>query len=59
MNVKELIRQLKKFDGDLEILTQGCDCDGDVGKVEYLEYNERLDGTGEQRKYVYLRRSDR
>lgn len=45
MNVGQLIEALKAFDLDLEVFTEGCDCDGDVGKVS-LE-----NGT------VYLQRS--
>lgn len=34
MKVKELIEELKKFDGEKSVLTEGCDCDGIAGKVE-------------------------
>jgi hypothetical protein len=36
MRVKELIAELQKFDGDLEVITEGCDCDGDVGSVQLI-----------------------
>jgi hypothetical protein len=30
MTIDELIKDLKKYPGDLEVLTEGCDCIGDV-----------------------------
>lgn len=34
MKVKELIFELQKHDPEAEVLTEGCDCLGDVGEVE-------------------------
>lgn len=39
MTVAELIEELKKMPQDIEVYTEGCDCDGDVTKVSV---NERL-----------------
>jgi hypothetical protein len=48
MTVRELVKiltELPEDKKDFEILTQGCDCDGDVGKVTVYK------------EYVYLERS--
>lgn len=34
MKVKDLIVELQKQDPEAEVLTEGCDCIGDVGSVE-------------------------
>lgn len=34
MKVNELIKELEKQDPDAEVYTEGCDCVGDVAKVE-------------------------
>lgn len=34
MTVKELIEKLNKFDGDLPVHIEGCDCIGDSVDVE-------------------------
>lgn len=50
MNVRELIEKLEAVDDkDLEVCTEGCDCDGDVAEVEARDdmndvYLERSDG---------------
>jgi hypothetical protein len=44
MTVKELIEELKNFDEDATVITEGCDCNGDVATV------------GEQDGCVYLGR---
>jgi hypothetical protein len=33
MTVNDLLRELAKHDGNAEVLTQGCDCWGDVAGV--------------------------
>lgn len=33
MKVSELIEKLQRAPQDAEIITEGCDCDGDVGFV--------------------------
>ena len=58
MTVRELIRTLQNLaeaDKDLEVVTEGCDCSGDVAKVEVIreEGEKDLCFTG-----VVLRRSD-
>lgn len=59
MNVQELIAELEKIeDKTVEVATEGCDCDGDVDRVEFHEAKPRQMS---QKKgvpaYVYLRRS--
>jgi hypothetical protein len=39
LTVKELLEALAKFDPELEIWTEGCDCYGDVGSVDLLRVN--------------------
>ena len=34
MKVRELIDALSRFDAEWEVITEGCDCYGDVGGVE-------------------------
>jgi len=41
MTVEELIEELKKLDPKLPVITEGCDCDGNVQKVSLVEYNFR------------------
>jgi hypothetical protein len=53
MTVLELIEALRQCDPDVEVLTEGCDCEGDVGAV--VEQQEQ-EGT---RRWVMLRRSHR
>lgn len=66
MKLKELIQELKKLEevhGDLDIVTEGCDCDGDVGEVTLIEnrgvYNHMSGRTelGPCAHYVYLART--
>jgi len=40
MNVKDLMEALAKFDPDLEIETEGCDCWGDVAGVAQQELRD-------------------
>lgn len=44
MKVKELIEELKKFPDDYEVITEGCDCFGEVDKLEeFEEYGGKLE----------------
>ena len=49
MTVKELIEKLQAVPQDLEVFTEGCDCDGDVGSVA-------VETAGDSISYVYLYR---
>lgn len=53
MTVAELIEALvairDKHGGDLDIATEGCDCDGSVHSVSVIEYPD-------EEPYVYLER---
>jgi hypothetical protein len=49
MTVKELITELQKHPADLEVITEGCDCNGHVQSV-WLETEVT------EEPYVYLRR---
>ncbi len=49
MQVKELIKQLQAVDGELHVLTEGCDCWGPCSGVS-IE-----DTLGGQRRVVLLR----
>lgn len=42
MKVKELIELLNQFDPEVEVITEGCDCYGDVGGAYMLpdDYND-------------------
>lgn len=33
MKVRELISELQKHDSDCDVVTEGCDCCGEVGSV--------------------------
>jgi hypothetical protein len=68
MNVQELIDELLKIPEsqrtDLEVTTEGCDCDGDVGKIVVLEaskeaYLQRCRGTSDFPKYTYMSPEER
>lgn len=69
MNVQQLIDELLKIPEsqrtELEVTTEGCDCDGDVGKVTLLEdasevYLERGSrGTRNWPKYAYMSPEER
>ena len=48
MKVRELIEKLQSVPPDAEVLTEGCDCTGDVASVQW----DSKDGT------VMLARSD-
>lgn len=37
MTVAELIEELRKWPADAEVVTEGCDCYGDVGSVAELK----------------------
>lgn len=39
MNVRELISELSKFDPDMPVKTEGCDCLGDANSVSILPAN--------------------
>lgn len=34
MNVKELIERLQKCDPDKKVITEGCDCTGDIFSIQ-------------------------
>lgn len=36
MKIKQLIDELKKYNENSEVITEGCDCNGDVGSVEEM-----------------------
>lgn len=40
MTVRELIEALRSADQDAEVVTEGCDCLGDVGAVEPMAHFE-------------------
>lgn len=48
MTVKQLIEELKKLDPDLEVQTEGCDCDSSVDMVVVDEHSGQ--------KFAYLKR---
>lgn len=61
MNVARLIEKLQKFDPELEVITEGCDCFGDAHDVFQDEFGEgdRVLITREGGGYEeYLRPSD-
>jgi hypothetical protein len=37
MKVKELIEELGKFNGELEVITEGCDCFGGTDRLEIFQ----------------------
>jgi hypothetical protein len=45
VKVRELIAALEEVDPELEVVTQGCDCDGDVAKVSIDGTNAYLERT--------------
>lgn len=49
MTVEQLIVELKKCDPQAEVITEGCDCDGDSA---YLQRDPYQDGSA----VVYIRR---
>lgn len=54
MKITELIEALYEFaleHGDLEVFTEGCDCDGDIGSVA-------LESNGPDKKWAILARTD-
>lgn len=54
MRISEVMKGLEQTrieHGDLEVFTEGCDCDGDVGLIVVEELSQ-------DRKYVTLARSD-
>jgi len=38
MKVKHLIVELQKFNPELEVITEGCDCDGDSASVKEVKF---------------------
>lgn len=43
MKVKELIEELNKFPDEYEVITEGCDCFGEVERLEiFEEYGGKL-----------------
>jgi len=41
MTVEQVIEELKKLDPKLPVVTEGCDCDGNVKSVSVQDYNFR------------------
>lgn len=48
MNVRELIARLRKMPQEIEVKTEGCDCEGDAYGVEEKTYGST--------KYVLITR---
>lgn len=54
MTVRELIEKLQKFNPDVEVITEGCDCTGDIDDVEpypagytgQVNYGDGINGHG-------------
>lgn len=59
LTVRELIAELQKHDLDLLVETEGCDCDGDVGRVTVETHGDypAVLGARANTSYVYLNRS--
>ena len=68
MRVIELIHKLEEMlsdHGDLEVFTEGCDCDGDIGLVSFTKentYKNRASGKNIPKEittpaFIYLERS--
>jgi hypothetical protein len=61
LRVKELIELLQQYDGDLFVVSEGCDCDGDVGDVcldkSFYDEDKRYVKGGFD--VVYLQRNER
>lgn len=55
MTVSQLRERLDQFDPELRVISEGCDCFGNV--VEISVYENLLDGTAD--KVVILWRGDR
>lgn len=54
MNVGELTEQLKRFDPSAEVITEGCDCWGDVARVDHPDEDHQYADPDA----VYLYRSE-
>ena len=54
MKVSELIAELQKMPQDLRVISEGCDCYGDVGIVERDSW--RVAGDEQRTDFVVLRR---
>lgn len=52
LTVAELIKKLKKLPQDLEVMSEGCDCEGEVNGAVI----ETLRGSSPKYKYVLLTR---
>ena len=50
MTVRELIVLLQKVDPSLSVITQGCDCNGEVGSIYVYVFK----GKAGEEKDVYL-----
>jgi len=59
MKVKHLIERLKKFDPELEVVTEGCDCNGDTYSVVEMDWNPLYYKSSTNVEHVvYIGRSD-
>ena len=54
VTVAQLIVELQKLDGNLEVMTEGCDCDGDAGSIEVA--NRYKNAFNELQPFAYIRR---
>lgn len=62
MTLDELIQELQRVRqefphlGDIDVETEGCDCDGSIGSVVVEGGSDLLSDTEFGRGYVYLKR---
>ena len=54
MKVADLIKELSKHPGDLEVITEGCDCTGEIEEVYLRNW---VDNDDHQNIVVFLGRS--
>lgn len=55
MKVAELIAELQKHPGDLEVITDGCDCTGEIELVSLQNWSDYPDS----KQVVFLERPAR